>query len=496
MPIDESSRLVQERLEKIARLRAQGVEPYPWEFPGRVPTSQVVEATRSLAHGTHSEGATFRVAGRILTVRVHGKSAFVDIADLAGSLQLFLRVGELAEERFHALLAEIDPGDIVGVEGAPLVTRRGEPSLLVRELTLLAKAIHPPPEKWHGLQDIEERVRRRYVDLLSSDESRQRFVGRSKIVRDVRSFLDQEGFHEVETSTLVGIASGAAAEPFLTHSKYLGRPIQLRISIELPLKRLLVGGLERVYELGRVFRNEDLDTTHSPEFTMLELYWAYADYNDMRGLVERLYARLAELAPKLWPDSPGAKRAQEQFHPPFPTVDYVDELERRMGQGGLLEKSREQLRDLATRAGAQVPDDSPAGKYLDKLFQHYVEPTLERPTFVLDFPEATTPLAKRHRKLPGRVERFELFYRGVELANAYTELNDPIEQRRRFEEQLSSRADESYAYDDDFVEALAYGMPPATGLGIGIDRMVMALSGAASIKDVILFLPTRPKSNP
>ncbi|HEV2167126.1 MAG TPA: amino acid--tRNA ligase-related protein, partial [Thermoplasmata archaeon] len=289
------------------------------------------------------------------------------------------------------------------------------------------------------------------------------------------------------------IASGAAAQPFTTHSNFLDRDLQLRIALELPLKRLLVGGLERVYEVGHVFRNEDLDSTHSPEFTMMELYWAYADYSDMRGLVEGLYGALAEEVAKLLPESPAAREAPERFRAPFASVDFVEELERRSGIPNLLERSREELRAFARTAGATVPDDSPSGKFLDKLFEHYVEPTLDRPTFVLDFPESTTPLAKRHRSRPGRVERFELFARGIELGNAYTELNDPDEQERRFREQLSTRGEDHYAYDSDFVEALRFGMPPSTGLGIGIDRMVMALTGTPSIKDVILFLPTRER---
>ncbi|MCI4345106.1 MAG: lysine--tRNA ligase, partial [Thermoplasmata archaeon] len=352
---------------------------------------------------------------------------------------------------------------------------------------------HPPPEKYHGLQDPEERIRRRYVDLLSSAETRQRFVARSMLVRVLRAFLDGEGFLEVETAALVPTAGGAAAEPFRTHSNYLNGPLQLRISLELPLKRLLVGGLERVYEIGHVFRNEDLDSIHSPEFSELELYWAYADYADMRGLAERMYERLAGRIAELLPDSASARAAPERFRPPFATVDFVSELERRSGISGILAKSPEELRALARAAGAKVPEDSPPGKFLDKLFEHYVEPTLDRSTFVLDYPALTTPLAKRHRSRPGIVERFELFSQGVELGNAYTELNDPDEQEARFRAQLQGTSDDHYAYDEDFVEALRFGMPPATGFGLGIDRLMMALAGIPSIKDVILFLPVRPR---
>ncbi len=490
------SHLIQERRAKAARLRERGQEPYPWTFAGRQPTSTVVAACAGLSPGSGSETAALAVAGRLRSVRTHGKTSFLDLEDQAGSLQLFLRVDELGEPAYRQWLSDLDPGDLVGARGTPMVTRRGEPSLLVRELALLAKAIHPPPEKFHGLKDPEERIRRRYVDLLASAESRDRFQARSLLLRELRRYLDAAGFLEVETNVLLKTASGAAAQPFVTRSNYLGEEVELRISLELALKRLLVGGLERVYEMGHVFRNEDLDTTHSPEFTLLELYWAYADYTDMRGLVEGLYADLAEHLARVRPDLPAAQEAARAFRPPFATVDWVAALEERSGIRDVLSLDRDRLRELARKAGATVPDASAPGKFLDKLFEHYVEPTLERPTFVLDFPAATSPLAKRHRSLPGRIERFELFYRGVELGNAYTELNDPDEQERRLHEQLGSRGEEHYALDQDFIEALRYGMPPASGLGIGVDRLVMALLGIPSIKDVILFLPTREREGP
>jgi lysyl-tRNA synthetase class 2 len=496
MADETESHLRRERREKLERLRLRGIEPYPWVFPGRVPTTDVVAACQALAPGSSADGTTLRVAGRLRTLRGHGKSSFLDLEDAAGPLQLFCRIEELGPEEYDRWMRDLDPGDLVGAEGHPTVTRRGEPSLKVRSLQLLAKAIAPPPEKYHGLKDPEERIRRRYVDLLSSVDSRDRFRARSLLLRELRHFVDGEGFIEVETPVLTRIASGAAAQPFTTHSNYLDDDLQLRIALELPLKRLLVGGMERVYEISHVFRNEDLDSTHSPEFTMFELYWAYEDYHAMQGLIERLYAHLGRRVAELLPGSPAAQQARERFTRPFARVDYVEELERRSGISGVAEKSREELRGLARGIGASVPDDSTAGTFLDKLFSHYVEPNLQKPTFVCDFPESTTPLAKRHRSLPGRVERFELFDQGVELGNAYTELNDPVDQARRFREQLSARGEDHYAYDADFVEALEYGMPPATGVGIGIDRMVMSLTGTASIKDVILFLPTRERSRP
>ena len=486
MTADETP-LEHERRAKVARLRADGREPYPWDFPERVPSDRVRSASAALAPGTSDAGQTFRVAGRLKAVREHGKTAFADLEDGAGRIQLLLRADELGEGPYRAWLSDLDPGDIVGAAGRASRTRRGEPSLEVRELTLLAKAISPPPEKFHGLQDLEERIRRRYLELLASPESRERLRVRSELVREMRRYLDGAGFWEVETAILVPVASGAAAAPFVTRSNYLDGEVRLRISLELPLKRLLVGGVERVYELAKAFRNEDLDSTHSPEFTELEAYWAYADYHDMRRLVEGLFVRLADRVEELRPDDPAVRRGAALFRPPFPTVDFVEALERASGTSDVLSKSRDELRDLARAVGSTVPQNSSTGTFLDKLFEHYVEPTFDRITFVVDHPVATTPLAKRHRAKPGRVERFEIFAPGYELGNAYTELNDPDEQERRFREQLGERGDDTYAYDGDFVGALRFGLPPTAGVGLGVDRIVMALTGAPSIKDVILY---------
>ncbi len=492
--MDDVSHLEQERRAKVERLRAAGTEPYPWTFADRTLAESVRAAAAGLPPGGSDRQRTYRVAGRLRTIREHGRTAFADLEDASGSLQLLLRSDLLGEEGYRRGLADLDPGDIVGAEGWAAVSRRGEPSLEVRELQLLAKAIAPPPEKYHGLQDPEARIRRRYLDLLASPESRRRFRARAALLQELRRFLDGEGFLEVETPVLLPVAGGAAAAPFVTRSNYLDGELQLRIALELPLKRLLVGGLERVYELGKAFRNEDLDSTHSPEFTELEAYWAYADYQDMRRLTERLFARLAERTLELLPDEPAAQRGAALFRPPFATVDFVDELERRSGISDLLSRSREELRELARRAGSTVPEASSTGTFLDKLFEKYVEPTFDRLTFVVDHPAATTPLAKRHRSRPGRVERFEVFVPGYELGNAYTELNDPDEQERRFREQLGERGDDRYAYDEDFVRALRHGLPPTTGIGLGVDRLLMALTGSASIKEVLLFPLARPPS--
>ncbi len=492
VPVDETP-LEHERRSKVERLRAEGREPYPWVFPDRVLAEEVLRRCEGLAPGTEAAGPPVRVAGRLKALRLHGRTAFADLEDVSGSIQLLLRSDTMGDGEFDAGMRYLDPGDLVGAEGVPAVSKRGEPSVHARSVTMLAKAIAPPPEKFHGLQDVEERLRRRYLDLLASPESRALFRTRAHLLREVRQYLDASDFLEVETATLLPVASGAAATPFETHSRYLDADLQLRIALELPLKRLLVGGLERVYELGKSFRNEDMDTTHSPEFTELEAYWAYADYHDMRRLTEGLFGRLADRVRELLPDSPPAQEGAKEFTPPFATVDFVEELERRSGISGLLAKSPEELRGLARAAGSTVPDRSTPGVFLDKLFEHYVEPHLQHLTFVVDHPAATTPLAKRHRSKPDRVERFEMFYRGFELGNAYTELNDPDEQEARFREQLASQGEDRYAYDADFVRALRHGMPPATGIGIGVDRIVMGLTGTPSIKEVILFPLVRPR---
>jgi len=491
--VADESPLERERRQKVERIRSEGREPFPWSFVGRVTSDRVRDAAARLPPGEENREHLFRVAGRLRATRVHGKTAFADLEDRAGSLQLLFRAETMGEPEFRARLDELDPGDIVGAEGYAATSKRGEPSLVVGSIALLAKAIAPPPEKFHGLTDVEERLRRRYLDLLSSEESRSLFRARTMLIREIRRHLDTAEFLEVETPILLPVASGAAAVPFVTHSRYLDADLQLRIAQELPLKRLLVGGMERVYELGRTFRNEDMDTTHSPEFTELELYWAYADYHDMRRLIEGLFGHLAQSVRTLLPSVPAVQQAANDFTPPFASVDFVEELERRSGIHDVLSKSSDELRELARAAGSTVPDRSTAGTFLDKLFEHYVEPHLKGLTFVLDHPAATTPLAKRHRSRPGRVERFEMFYGGYELGNAYTELNDPDEQERRFQEQLGTRGEDAYAYDADFVRALRHGMPPATGIGIGVDRLIMGLTGSTSIKDVLLFPLTRPR---
>jgi lysyl-tRNA synthetase class 2 len=484
--------LLAQRRAKREQWRSLGYESYPFVYPGRETATRVFEEAQKLAPGVSDDKATRRVAGRILLLRKVGKNAFLPLRDASGDIQLHLQSDVMGADLYEKVLSNLDGGDIVGAEGYLSKTSRGEPSLLVRSVTLLAKALNPPPEKWHGLKDPEQRLRQRYVDLFTSTDSFRTFEARSKLVREIRTELDKRGFFEVETPVLGRVASGAAARPFETHYNFLDEDYRLRISLELHLKRLLVGGFEKVFEIGKVFRNEDLDSSHSPEFTMLELYWAYADYEDIRALVEGLFSHLAGVASKMVPPEQG-KELVKSFTPPFARIDFVDALERESGIHDPMSLSVDQLRALAKEAGAKIGSETPAGTCLDKLFGRYVEPTIHEPTFVFDHPQSTTPLARRHRSKPGRVERFELYYRGMELANAYSELNEPDEQEARFREQAREVAEDSYAFDEDFVEALRYGMPPAGGLGFGVDRLIMVLLGAPSIKDVILFPPTRPK---
>ncbi len=498
MPTGEE--LTEERRLKRDRLKQGGTEPYPYGFPGRTTMASVRQELQGQAPGGELSGVVRRVAGRLLTVRQHGKTAFLPLRDQTGELQLFLRVDDLGEDPYRQVLETIDPGDLVGAEGVPMVTRRGEPSVRATSVVLLAKSLRPPPEKWHGLQDTEARLRQRYVDLLSSAETLRRFEARSALVAEMRRYLGSQGFMEVETPVLGRVASGGLAHPFLTHYRFLEEDFRLRVALELPLKRLLVGGFERVFESGKVFRNEDLDADHSPEFTMMELYWAYADYTDVRHLVEGLTEDLAKVAAPFLSKEEAQARVRD-FTPPYPTIDYVEALEKESGIPDIVDLPRERLVALARECGAKVHEGMSHGAALDKVFGHYVEAKLDRPTFVLDYPVETTPLAKRHRSKPGRVERFELFYKGIELGNAYSELNDPDDQEARFREQLpppsrtgAHEEEETYAYDEDFVEALRYGMPPAGGLGMGVDRLLMAILGASSIKDVILFPPTRAKT--
>lgn len=453
------------RRRKLEALLAAGIEPYPHEFDGVEPIASVRAAHEDLAAGEETD-ASHRVAGRIAARRGQGKMAFLDLVDRSGRIQLQARVDELGPDGMEGLLA-LDLGDVVGVDGTAFCSRRGELTLRIARYTLLAKSLRPPPEKHHGLQDVETRFRHRELDLIANDEVRELFMQRAQVVSTIRRFLDDEGFIEVETPVLQPLYGGALARPFTTHFNALDRDFYLRIATELYLKRLIVGGLERVYELGKDFRNEGLSPKHNPEFTMLEWYEAYADYLDVAERFERLMAAVGLAGP--W--------RREKL---------VEAIESRTGIDVFAHHDRDALAAEMASRGLAAPDEDSWAKLVDELVSKHVEPTLTEPTMLLDYPVELSPFAKRHRADQRLVERFEAYVGGIEVANAFTELNDPDEQRRRFEAQRAGD-DEAQPYDESFLQALEQGMPPTGGIGIGIDRLVMVLTGRRSIREVVLF---------
>jgi lysyl-tRNA synthetase class 2 len=406
--------------------------------------------------------------------------AFLDLVDRSGRIQLQARVDELGVGGMERLLG-LDLGDLVGVDGVAFMSRRGELTLRVVAFTILAKSLRPPPEKHHGLTDVETRFRRRELDLIANEEARELFIVRARVVSAVRRFLDAEGFVEVETPVLQPLYGGALARPFTTHHNALDRTFYLRIATELYLKRLIVGGLERVYELGKDFRNEGVDSTHNPEFTMLEWYEAYADYLDVASRCERLVAYVA---------SEAGYAGDIDLSPPWRREKLVDAIRDRTGIDILEAHDRDALAGAMSARGLVVPEGDTWAQLVDELLSKHVEPTLVEPTFLMDYPVELSPFAKRHRSVPGLVERFEAYIGGLEVANAFTELNDPDEQRRRFEDQRAAAGagdEEAQPYDEAFLEALEQGMPPTGGIGIGIDRLVMVITGQRSIREVVLF---------
>jgi lysyl-tRNA synthetase, class II len=471
--------LLAARRRKLDSLRAAGIEPFPHEFDGVGPIAAVRAAHDGLSAGDETE-IRHRVAGRLAARRGQGKMAFLDVVDRSGRIQLQARVDELGAAGMERLLG-LDLGDLIGVDGIAFVSRRGELTLRVLDFTLLAKSLRPPPEKHHGLTDVETRFRRRELDLIANEEARELFMMRARVISAVRRFLDAEGFIEVETPVLQPLYGGAAARPFTTHHNALDREFYLRIATELYLKRLIVGGLERVYELGKDFRNEGVDTTHNPEFTMLEFYEAYADYFDVAVRCERLVAYVA---------SEVGYAGEIDLSPPWRRETLPEAIRTRTGIDILSLTDRDALAEAMQARGITAPKDEGWPKLVDELVSKHVEPTLIEPTFLMDYPVALSPFAKRHRSVTGLVERFEAYVGGMEIANAFTELNDPDEQRRRFEEQraLAGAGDiEAQPYDEAFVEALEQGMPPTGGIGIGIDRLVMVMTGKRSIREIVLF---------
>jgi lysyl-tRNA synthetase, class II len=475
----EASDLLKARRAKLDVLRAEGIEPFPHAFGGVESIASVRAAHEALEAGEETD-AVHRVAGRLSARRGQGKMAFLDLVDRSGRIQLQARVDELGGDGMEHLLG-LDLGDLIGVDGVAFRSRRGELSLRVQAFTLLAKSLRSPPEKHHGLSDVETRFRQRELDLMSSEDARRVFITRARVVSAIRRFLDDEGFIEVETPVLQPLYGGAMARPFTTHHNALDRDFYLRIATELYLKRLIVGGLERVYELGKDFRNEGVDTTHNPEFTMLEWYEAYADYLDVADRCERLLRAVAEAVGYEGPIRLSGKWNRETL---------AGAVLSRTGIDIIRDRDREALAASMRACGMTVAEHAEWPQLVDELVSHYVEPTLIEPTFLFDYPVELSPLAKDHRQTPGLVERFELIINGMEIANAFTELNDPDEQRRRFESQrrLALAGDaEAQPYDEAFVEALELGMPPTGGIGIGIDRLVMIFTGMRSIREVVLF---------
>jgi lysyl-tRNA synthetase class 2 len=442
------------------------------------------------------EDVEVSVAGRLITLRPMGKALFAHLQDATGKLQIYLRQDIVGEASFKDFEEIMDPGDLLGVRGRLFRTNTGELTVEVKEWVLLAKSLHPLPEKWHGLKDVEVRYRQRYLDLIANEHARKVFFLRSRLISEIRRFLDAKGFLEVETPILQPIASGANAKPFITYHNYLEQNLYLRIAPELYLKRLIVGGINRVYELGKNFRNEGVDTTHNPEFTMLEFYCAHWDYNDLMVFTEELFSYLLnQLVGGLKITYQGKEL---DFTPPFRRYRYFELLEEKTGkEKDFFLRDMEGLRRLAREVGVPKAETLTHAKLIDKVFDLLVEDELWGPCFVIDFPKLLSPLAKSHREDPDLVERFELFVAGKEIANAYTELNDPVEQKERFLDQLKEKEmgdEEAMSMDEDFIKALEYGMPPTAGEGIGIDRLVMLLADVDSIREVILFPALRQKT--
>jgi len=475
--------LLAARRGKLESLRAAGVQPFPHEFDGVEPISSVRAAHEGLQDGEETE-SSHRVAGRLAARRGQGKMAFLDLVDRSGRIQLQARADVLGAEAMERLLS-LDLGDLIGVDGTVFSSRRGELTLRVDAFTLLAKSLRPPPDKHHGLTDVETRFRRRELDLIANEEARRLFITRARVVSAVRRFLDDEGFIEVETPVLQPLYGGASARPFTTHHNALDRDLYLRIATELYLKRLIVGGLERVYELGKDFRNEGVDQKHNPEFTMLEWYEAYADYEKTARDLELLVAEVAERVLGTTRVSRGD--TEVDFAPPWRRVTLRSAIAERSG----IDIAEHPTREALAAAMGSEPDPAEGwGKLVDGLLTREVEPHLIQPTFVLDYPPELSPFAKAHRSEEGLVERWEAFSGGVEIANSFSELNDPDEQRRRFEQQAAElrRGDqEAQPFDQAFLEALELGMPPTGGVGLGIDRLVMMLTGAQSLREVLLF---------
>jgi len=493
----------EQRKQTLERLRARGINPYPNRYQQTHTTQEAIaqleemeaqetaQRAKSRVFGKETEPVS--VAGRITAMRKMGKSSFLDVHDGSGKIQLLLQNGRFNEEE-QALFKDLDIGDIIGVEGKLLRTRTGEPTIAVGYFTLLSKSLQPLPEKWHGLSDTDKRYRQRYVDLIANSEVKDVFKVRSRVIAAMRQFLDKRGFIEVETPVLHSSAGGALATPFITHHNTLDQDFYLRIALELHLKRLIVGGFDRVYEIGRIFRNEGISTTHSPEFTMLESYEAYADYTDVMEMLE-------EMIPWVGRQVMGTLEFQYSdnvinLKSPWQRITLRDAAKEYSGIDYVRYPTASGLREKMRSLNMEADPDKNWAKLVDELLKTCVRPKLIQPTIVFDYPASMSPLAKSKPGKERVVERFQAVAGGLEIANAYSELNDPIEQRERFEEQMKDRhgdEEEQWSIDEDYLTALEYGMPPTGGLGVGIDRLVMLLTNQQSIREVILFPQLREK---
>lgn len=485
--VEDLNELMKVRREKLNELVSQGIEPYGEKFQRTCNTADIVNNFEAM------DGQTCILAGRIMAKRVMGKASFANLQDSTGNMQIYARLDDLGAEEY-ARFEKLDIGDIIGCSGKVFKTRKGEITLHTDSYKILSKSLRPLPEKWHGLKDVDLRYRQRYVDLIVNPEVKQTFITRSKVVRAMRNFLDQRDFLEVETPMMHPIAGGASARPFMTHHNTLDMKLYMRIAPELYLKRLLVGGFDKVYEINRNFRNEGISTKHNPEFTMIELYQAYADFEDMMDLTEDLISQVAREV--LGTTAVVYEGVEINLGKPWRRVPMLEIVKEHSGLDFTQLKDARAAYEAAKGLGLEIEPGASWGDILNTVFEEKVEDKLIQPTFIIDYPVDISPLAKRQQERPDLTYRFELFIYGREMANAFSELNDPIDQKGRFLAQVEKRKagdDEAQMYDEDYIHALEYGMPPAGGLGIGIDRLVMLLTNSSSIRDVILFPLMRPR---
>ncbi len=490
----ERDELFEQRKQKMKEFSSRGIDPYPHRFKRTKLIQDIIEEFKGLKPESRT-GKSVILAGRVIRIRRMGKASFSHIKDVTGMIQIYVRSDNIGKEGYD-IFGMVDIGDHIGIEGEIFATKTGELSIDVKRIDILSKSLRPLPEKWHGLKDVETRYRQRYLDLIANDKVRDVFIKRTEIMKAIRQFLEREGFLEVETPILQPVFGGARAKPFTTHHNVLDEDLFLRIAPELYLKRLIVGGFEKIYELNRSFRNEGISIRHNPEFTMLELYQSYADYNDMMDLCERLFV---EVCKGVIGDTKIKYQGETiDLGSKWDRISLYDLMKKYTGKDFSNTKRLEDIRKLARSLKIEFEDSTPEHKIFDHIFDSFVKPNLMNPTFVMDYPTRFSPLAKQLPGDKGLVERFELFIGREELANAYSELNDPIEQRTRMEEQIKRQArerdEEKMMFDEDFIRALEHGMPPCGGLGIGIDRMVMVFTDSSSLRDVIFFPQMRKET--